>query len=242
MEQSKMELDNQPLQIKTNLIDYAVKKYAIRSIMDVGACWGVNGGYTFHALENGVETALILDGKITSLTAERAKKYGDRVQCVQMNLSDIVAVQNLPEVDAILLFDVLLHQVSPDWDAFMAMYVRKARVMIIYNQDFIGDKTIRFVDLGREFYTTYRFTRELNDIDEWFAKHYQIDPRYGKIYRDIHHFWQFGITSTDIIRHASAMGFRLDLFENYGLFSEEMPFIERHSFLFHKSNKNLLFL
>jgi len=237
-----MILDNPTLIVKTALIDKAIAKYGIRSIMDVGACWGVNGGYTFHALENGVENAIILDGNITTLTRERAKKYSDRVACLQMDLGDIAAVQDLPEVDAIILFDILLHQVRPDWDTFMAMYAEKANVIIVYNQNFIGERTIRFIDFGRDFYKKYRFFRDQKTIDDWFSKHNEIDPISNKQYRDIHNFWQFGITSTDIIQKANSLHFKLDFFENNGILTNELPFIEVHSFLFHKDNRNPLFI
>ena len=66
----------------------AIDRYGLKSIIDVGACWGVNGAYTFHALASGkIERAVIVDGNITSLTRERAT--GDaRIELRQGNIGD----------------------------------------------------------------------------------------------------------------------------------------------------------
>ena len=56
-------------------------------------------------------------------------------------------------VDAIFLFDVLLHQVAPDWDTILEMYAKNVRVFGIYNQQWTGaDTTVRLLDLGEEEY------------------------------------------------------------------------------------------
>src|SRR6516162_9280208 len=43
------ELDWAVIPRKAQMISDAVERYGIKSVIDVGACWGVNGGYTFHA-------------------------------------------------------------------------------------------------------------------------------------------------------------------------------------------------
>ena len=55
--------------------------------------------------------------------------------------------------DAAIIFDVLLHQVAPDWDAFLARYARKVDHFIIWNQDWAGsEETVRFVERGLDWY------------------------------------------------------------------------------------------
>ena len=73
---------------KAELVSAAIDRYDLKSIIDVGACWGVNGGYTFHALGGGkLERAVVVDGDITSLTRERAA--GDaRVQLLEGPIGD----------------------------------------------------------------------------------------------------------------------------------------------------------
>ncbi len=60
---------------KTNLIDRALAKRRIHSIVDLGACSRVNGGYSFYALHKGVERAVLVDGRVTQETRDRAKEY-----------------------------------------------------------------------------------------------------------------------------------------------------------------------
>ena len=60
-------------------------------------------------------------------------------------------MQQIGKVDAITLFDVLLHQVNPDWDEILEMYAPSTTYFIIYNQQFVAaDKTVRLLDLGYE--------------------------------------------------------------------------------------------
>ena len=49
------ELDREILPHKTDLIDRALAIHKIRSVVDLGACWGVNGGYSFHAMSKASE-------------------------------------------------------------------------------------------------------------------------------------------------------------------------------------------
>ena len=92
----------------------------LSSILDVGACWGVHGGYTFHALESGrIERAVIADGDVTTLTRARAAA-DPRIALAEGNIGDAAFIDALPPSDAAIMFDVLLHQVAPDWDEFLA--------------------------------------------------------------------------------------------------------------------------
>jgi hypothetical protein len=138
---------------KAQLVSAAIDRYGLTSIMDVGACWGVHGGYTFHALRSGkIERAFILDGEITELT--RARATGDaRVALVEGDLGDAEFVARLPDCDAAIMFDVLLHQVAPDWDQFLARYALKVNHFVIWNQDWAGsDSSVRYVERGLEWY------------------------------------------------------------------------------------------
>ena len=54
-------------------------------------------------------------------------------------------------VDAIVLFDVLLHQADPDWREILKRYAENSRVMIVYNPQWTGSRrSVRLVELGRE--------------------------------------------------------------------------------------------
>ncbi len=224
---------NRPLvKQKTKLLDKAISYFEIRSICDVGGCWGVNGGYAFHALETGVERAFILDGKITNLTLENAEKYGYSVQLIQTNLGDADMVKGLPDVDATIFFDVLLHQVSPDWDKFISLYTCKSDVIVIYNQAWTGDsKTLRFVDKGLEWYLANVYYTDRERVISWFNKHNEYNLMQNRLWRDVHNFWQWGIVADDLIRLMRKCGFDLWYFKNYGQWFNN-PMIEKHGYIF----------
>ena len=57
------------------------------------------------------------------------------------------------DVDAVILYDVLLHQVRPDWNEVLRMYAPRTRHFIVYNQQWVkGPDTVRLVDLGKDEY------------------------------------------------------------------------------------------
>ncbi|MDL2307437.1 class I SAM-dependent methyltransferase [Desulfovibrio sp. OttesenSCG-928-C06] len=221
---------------KADLVEIAIGTYGIKSIVDVGGCFGVHGGYTFHALKNGVERAMILDGEITPDTVEQARRYPN-LTLKTMDLGNRDEIAALPSFDAAIIYDVLLHQVDPDWDEFLALYAAKVDTLIIYNQDFVGDETFRFVDRGLDWYLEQEFAKFYGkeSITNWFARHDQIHPQMGKKNRDIHGFWQWGIAYADIIRVAHEQGFRLDYFINEGsrFFGDT---IDCHAYMFHRKN------
>ena len=191
---------------KANLVSAAIERYALRSILDIGACWGVHGGYTFHAMKSGrIERAVIADGDVTTLTRVRAAA-DPRIRTAEGNIGDAGFIDALPPSDAAIIFDVLLHQVAPDWDAFLARYARKVNHFIIWNQDWIGsEQTVRFVERGLDWYLENVGDTNRARIIEWFARHDEISPQFGRPWRDVHFFWQWGIVSTDLIaRHARA--------------------------------------
>lgn len=202
---------------KGDLIEIAIGSYGIKSIVDVGGCFGVHGGYAFHALEHGAESGMILDRVITEPTKERAARHPG-LTLKTMDLGDREEIARLPRFDAAIIYDVLLHQVDPDWDEFLALYAGKVDTLIIYNQDYAGDETFRFIDKGLEWYREQDFAGFYGKdaVDKWFARHQEKDPATGKLLRDIHGFWQWGIAYRDIIRVAHEQGFRLDYFINEG--------------------------
>ena len=226
------EIDNPINPVKAGLLTRAIERYKLRSLIDVGACWGVNGGYTFHALRCGVSHGTIADGNITRLTRNRAS--GDnRIELREGSLGEPRFVESLPRADAAVIFDVLLHQVSPDWDEFLDLYAQRVDHFVIYNQDWIGGPdSVRFVDRGLDWYLANVGNSGAQDIAGWFSRHQDFHPEQKKPWRDLKNFWQWGITPSDLISAMSRLGFRLDYFENYGLWSEHQPHICVDGYLF----------
>lgn len=136
---------------KMELLDIAHELTGFRSFADLGGCWGVNGAYAFHAagLCGGeLERAVIVDGNVTPRTRQRATAY-PKLELVQGLLGERTAMEAVGRVDALIMFDILLHQVDPDWDEFLRLWLERARTVIIFNQNWLGTpKTIRFVDRG----------------------------------------------------------------------------------------------
>jgi hypothetical protein len=218
---------------KAQLVADAIDRYALTSIMDVGACWAVHGGYTFHALTSGkIERAVILDGEVTDLTRERAA--GDaRVELVEGDIADAEFVAALPACDAAIVFDVLLHQVAPDWDEFLARYAYKVNYFVIWNQDWIGSaSSVRFIERGPQWYIENVGDADAARVRRWFERHDEICPRFDRPWRDVPDFWQWGIVSTELIDAMRKAGFDLDYFNNCGAWSERYPNIQQNAYLF----------
>src|SRR5215217_1305201 len=61
---------------KRKLIDFVCKRLHVRSIADLGGVWGVDGEYTFYAMEkHRIETAFLVDITFTDTLLEKKEKY-----------------------------------------------------------------------------------------------------------------------------------------------------------------------
>jgi len=227
------ELDWAVIPRKAQMISDAVERYGIKSVIDVGACWGVNGGYTFHALGTGkVERAVILDGDITRLMRQRAANE-PRISLREGDLGDVAFIESLPHSVAAIIYDVLLHQVAPDWDEFLARYARKVDHLIVYNQDWDGERTIRFLDQGWDFYLRH-VPDDPERLQAWFCKLDDLHPTMNRRWRDVHNYWQWGITHWDLIETMRTLGFELDWFNYFGPWSPKHPKIRLDGYLFRR--------
>lgn len=131
-----------------------------KSFADLGGNWNVDGCYTHFALDNyDVERAFLIDTDFADSTIERSKSYKN-LQVLNGNFGDASTIDAIPSVDVMFLFDVLLHQVRPNWDEILRLYSAKTKVMAIYNQQFTNfQNTTRLLDLGWEEMSTLRMCR-----------------------------------------------------------------------------------
>lgn len=196
---------------KVEIIDQAFSSFGVGSFAFLGGVCGVEGAYTFHALDNyPVKDAVLVDANITPNIIARAKKY-PQLRLINVNFGDQAVVDQVSRVDAIFLFDVLLHEVAPDWDTILEMYAKSARIFGIYNQQWIGsDTTVRLLDLGEKKY----FGNVPVDPDEepyknLFNKLDQKHPFADRPWRDVRSIWQWGITDHDLESTAARLGFKL---------------------------------
>lgn len=225
--------------VKLKLIDHAFKIYGIKSFVDAGGCWGVHGGYTFHALSKfNLDKAFLIDTHITDTARKRSSSYPN-LELLSGDFGNDQLVGTLGTVDAVILFDVLLHQVNPDWDKIIEMYSRITDNFIIYNQMFIGSrKTIRLIELGEQEYLKNTPYKGMEDfIHELFDKLEQKHPEHNKTYGESHHYWQWGITPPDLFSIMSKFDFRADYVLNYVKFGD-LPHFENHGFLFSRVKRH----
>jgi hypothetical protein len=109
---------------KVDIIDQAFSSLRIESFADLGGVWRVEGAYTFHALDKyRVKDAVLVDTHPTPTVVARAKSY-PQLRLIKGSFGDQPVVDEVGRVDAVFLFDVLLHQVSPDWHTILEAYAK----------------------------------------------------------------------------------------------------------------------
>ena len=219
---------------KRQLIDFACQ-LGMRSFADLGAVWNVDGGYTFYAIErHNIQNAVIVDTNITPAVLERQKKQPG-LRIITADFGRDTTVDTVGKVDGVFLFDVLLHQVNPDWDQILRMYARVCKIFVIFNQQYTNfTKTTRLLDLGQEEYfrnVPHRAAEEpyltyFRDLDA-------IHPEHKKAYRDVHSIWQWGIVDADLVAQMTGLGYQMQFYKNCGQW-RGLPNVENHAFLFTK--------
>ncbi|WP_082959256.1 hypothetical protein [Mycobacterium mantenii] len=221
------------LRDKMDIIDHAFTSLNVKSFADLGGVWGVEGAYTFYALDtHPIEAAALVDTHLTPTVIERAKAY-PQLRLVSGNFGDEAIADDVGHVDAIFLFDVLLHQVKPDWDTILAMYAKNVRVLVIYNQQWTGsDHTVRLLDLGeKEYFRNVPHPRYRKPYKNLYEKLDEKHPDHDRPWRDVHHIWQWGITDADIESTVGALGFKFLYKKECGRFGR-LPNFQNRAFIF----------
>lgn len=220
---------------KIAVIDYAFLKFGIKSFADLGGVWGVEGGYTSYILEKyAIDKAFLIDTNISNEVIEVQKRF-PKLTLISGNFGDTEVLSKVGQIDAIILFDVLLHQVKPDWDEVIKMYSKTTSYFIVYNPQFIGNKTVRLLDLGEEeYFKNVPHQRNEGSYKLLMEKMYEICPEHNRIYRDIHNVWQWGITDKDLVDAMKMNRFDQVFYENTGQWGNLRNF-EGHSFIFKKN-------
>jgi hypothetical protein len=192
--------------IKLRVIDAALSDREIRSFADLGGIWAVDGGYTFHALENhAIDRAALVDDHISAQTAQRARTF-PQLDLITGKFGDPEVRERVGSVGAIFLFDVLLHQVAPDWDTILELYAPQTSCFGIVNPQWVhGGETVRLVDLGRAEYEAS--VPDLNTHRRLFDRLDERHPDQDRPWRDVHEVWQWGITDADLRAKMRDLGF-----------------------------------
>ena len=222
---------------KKNLIDYAFNHpdLNLRSLADLGGVWKIDGAYTFYAMDRyRLKQAFLVDTNFSNRVKNNSKKYPGLV-LINDNFGQESVINRIKSVDAVLMFDILLHQVKPDWNEILEMYSGISKVILIYNQQYTAaQQSIRLLDLGKEKYLELLpFARKRPLYEELFNKPDEINPEHNRPWRDIHNVWQWGITDLDLKEVMSRLGFELKYYKNDGQFSN-LDHFENHAFVFIK--------
>ncbi len=225
---------------KKRLIDtlFELADGDINIIADLGGIYKIHGAYSFYTIQkHHVDRVIQVDTELTQKYLDSCKTF-NQITSLEMNFADANTVSKIQNVDAIYLFDVLLHQVDPDWNEVLELYSDKTKYFVIFNQMFNKtDKTIRLLDLGfDEYFQHVPFERDHPLSQNVINKTYELNPDHGKIWRDIHHIFQWGITVNDLIDKMKELNFELLYNEFLGKFSYSDSF-DDHAFIF-KTNQS----
>jgi len=222
---------------KKELIDFACRKIIpeIKSFADLGGVWRINGAYTFYTLKTyTIPSAFLVDTNFNSTVIEKSKEVKN-LKLVEGGFGESAVLETIGNVDAVLLFDVLLHQVQPDWNEVLKMYSTRTKCFLIFNQQFThSEKTIRLMDLGMDEYFSHVKMNRSDPVYQDLILHFnEIHPTFNKPWKDIHYYWQWGITNNDLISTMNDFGFEMKYHKNCGQFSN-FPSFENHAFIFLK--------
>jgi hypothetical protein len=220
---------------KLELINFAFQSQNAHSFADLGGVWGVDGGYTFYTLDMFNPTkAVLVDTHPSDLVLQQSENYS-QLGFIKGNFGDRFVSEKVGQVDAVFLFDVLLHQVAPDWNEVLELYSDQTRCFLIFNQQWVGsNSTVRLLDLGEdEYFLNVPHTRDESPYDDLFQKLDQKHPDHERAWRDVHHIWQWGITDDDLKMKLKSFGFQLQYYKNCGQVGHLENF-ENHAFVFSK--------
>lgn len=201
--------------VKLTALDVAHGRFGLRSAADLGAVWAVDAGYAVHvARKFGVEQVIVVDEDFTP-AASRAVESAANMRLVKGNFGDQRVANAVGRVDAIVLFDVLLHQVAPDWNQILELYAAQTSCFILagpwYRQ---AGPSVRLLELGEERYLQTVVEQDINR--GLFGRLDELHEQRGRPWRDVHDVWQWGITDSDLRGRLATLGFELVHYDDRG--------------------------
>lgn len=194
-------------------IDFAVAELGIRSFASLDNTPAF-GRHAFYAIDKPtVQQGVLADlqptrprDQLLSAIELAAERPGLRV--VDGHALHPQTIAEIGAVDAVLLINVLLHTVAPDWDQVLELYAPSASCFVIANPQWQeGERTVRLVDLGREGFLetvppSTGHAALFDRLDEWY-------PPQQRPYRDASNVWQWAITDSDLKAKQAGLGFTL---------------------------------
>lgn len=217
---------------KLALVDIAFHELGCRSFADFGGVWGVNGGYTFYTLEHHEpRRGYLVDHSISEEVGRRSEQFGNLVVLCK-DFASPTLVNEIGEIDAVYFFDILLHQVKPDWNQILTGLRGLAKYFLIYNQQWVrGTGTVRLLDLGEEeYFRNIPHSREESLYSDIFSRFPEkLDE--NRTYRDCPAIWQWGITDEDLIDTMKSLEYTMVYYKDCGRFGD-LPSFRDRAFIF----------
>ena len=210
-----------------------------KSVADLGGAWGHGAAYTFYALKHyPLTSAYLVDTNIEAPVRKKGSNY-PQLTFIEGSFGDPEVPGQLGAVDLVVLFDVLLHQVAPDWNQILEMYAPVTRAFAIFNPQWTGSsETVRLLDLGEQEY--FRNNPHPPDNELYKGLFSKLDETYEehqRPWRDIHNIWQWGITDEDLRKKMNELGFEEIHFRHYGPYGSLRNF-DNHGFVFAKKSSD----
>jgi hypothetical protein len=204
------------------------------SFADLGGVWKVNAAYTIYTLQKyDIQKAFIVDTQYNKRTNKKLEKY-DNLTKITGNFGDDLVIEKIRQVDIVYFFDVLLHQVNPDWNEVLKKYSKLSNNFIIYNQQLANnEKTIRLTDLPLEKYKEFAPQRKDGLYNYIYTHRDEINQEHNRPWIDIHNIWQWGIAGIDLENIMNNLGYEKIFFKNFGQFSNSKYF-EDYAYIFAK--------
>lgn len=197
---------------KLRVIDFCFGELGARSFADLGGIWAVDGGYARYAADvHKAERGVVVDDDFTEAYLE-AEQGLPNLTHVRGNFGSRDVAESLGQVDVAFFFDVLLHQVAPDWDDLLATYATVCRCIAIVQPQWNGPDTVRLLDLGQKEYLASIPGGDAAHgtiYDGLFDRLDELNEQRGRPWRDVHDIWQWGITDADLIARMRQLGFAL---------------------------------
>jgi hypothetical protein len=204
---------------KLGVIDFCFEKLGARSFADLGGVWGIDGAYARYATDaHSPDRGVVVDENFTERYLELESGLSG-LEHAQGNFADPAVVASLGSVDVAFFFDVLLHQVDPDWDEVLALYAPICRLVAIVQPQWNGPETVRLLDLGEADYLAAIPEGEAahgSVYDGLFERLDELNERRGRPWRDVHDIWQWGITDDALTARMAELGFAVRLAEENG--------------------------
>lgn len=225
---------NTVIKQKKLLIDNALSYFKIDSLLDLGGNWNVDGVYSKYIYDNSdCRDITIVDAYWDHKLTKDYEFYG--INCIRETFSKFFE-REPRHFDCTLIFDILLHQVSPNWKEIINHISTISKNILIFNPQWIStDETVRLTKLpNAEYLSNVPHNKDEYPYNNYLKNPWNICPETGICYKDSYCIWQWGITNVDLISSFHKQNFDLlfsqnfkgwdllDNFENYGYIFRKM--------------------